>query len=288
MIKLKPLIFEYKPRSTAIGADDMRKLLKTSHRRSAELFQQNKRVYRAVNAPWDALYVDPRSQRRFSKETNNLYGALMDSFKSWDGFPERSFSVMAGTSRLVAEQVEDTDIYYCFFRNDAIFGVSRGEDLWYSFRYVNNRLSTDSLTDLMGSMTSGLSRCYKVGTGYDLGVSEYDNYYTEENIDQYFSVLQRALDRDTLVELSDLSPDDIGGYYASFTSMMIDDMIDHEAWDSYQKYFEDLLSPTKNGFKISDLDTLPYGRDKEVWSSEPAVLIGEDVMDSLDMEKLLK
>jgi hypothetical protein len=255
-------------------------MLKTTHRQSWEAFIDKKYLLRRVNLSHPFLIVEPKKKRRRSRDTSNLYVAMMDTLDSWADYPRRGYSVIFGTTNSTILAYAGFT-YYCFVENGAKIGVASGKDLWFSWPHLRIRPGRihgiDSFCDLIER---------RIPTAY-FGVFEKmlpildDDRYTVDNIYELYKVLNTHLTKEAIgtmfesLQSTDAHNSDV------WVLEFLNDVIKHEGWRDYEAYFNECLDPKKNSFQLVTIDGIDNSEGHEAWSDANVILINEHEIDEI-------
>jgi len=269
MIKLKNIVEEFLrsspegERRRTIDLDQAVSLAK-DYSESIEIGGKG-RLYRGVRgADQRYYYIDPSSSpMRYSRDVNNIYMALMDTLPAWSGFPKRSHSIIVSTDYTDANSYGA--LYVVFLKNESKIASASSKDIisYAGMPYLYDRLNVD----LEGYMYR-LEKLFN--TGKELGwymptTGKHD--YTYKNIEDFYN------------EMSDLTVERLKILQTKFQNYVkitnvIDDMLKHpDPENGWKNYFNELLSPTKNGITLETISSIKYNDGRECWTEFPAILV---------------
>ena len=161
-----------------------------------------------------------------------LFSNYLDS---WKDYPKRSNSIICSTSSRVAEQWADGGKTFVVFpKNDTNIATAPDVDFWFSFKKGLHKLTLDRLIPKIAEKLNVKSAHSSIGNLRNL----------EEAIDD--------LIKNSNISLSKLLTLEIEGR-------------------TVLEHFDEHLSPSENGFKLSSKIPDQYG--VEVWFSAPSLMI---------------
>lgn len=246
-----------KPRSKIISHDDTINLLKTDHSSAYKAYLENNKIYRGLDdRDYDFLYIKPSvsDEERTSRfALGNYYTALMITLPSWKSYPKRNKSIICTTETSKAFDYSGSyagAVYIVLPKNNSKIAISSDDDIFYSFNYVYERLGVDS--------ANGFNRLIE-NMLYDFNLGNYTQW-NENNID----VILKLMDKDVVMKQ--------GERYRTATHRLLSD-IHNSNYTSWKDYFNDLLDPVKNGFKLTTIENYKRLSDKEVWTDGDSLLI---------------
>lgn len=237
-------------RSKTITADMAGELLKTTYSKS---YKSKYKIFRGINGGGaaDFLYIDPsKGKTRTSANTKNYYTLIIDNSPMWKSYPKRSRSIICSTD------IDTAGVYGIVYNvypvNGAEIGVCPDSDIWNSFAQSFPDADWTSLEDV----NLFLERMMLLN-GADVKMS--DKSYN--NMIKSFKIIEK--ERKPLRNYTNSTS---SGEYSRFYDNFL------ESGTTLLDYMEDILSPTKNNFKIMKSGD-NIGNDNEVWIGSPCVLI---------------
>lgn len=274
MIKLKSLLESEgkQPRSLVSSKEIALHNIKTNYSNAIELFKSEKKIYRGYKGRnVNFLTVDPTIRYKPSKETNNLYVAIMESTPNYRGFPRRSRSIIFSTKQYTASTYGD--VYFVFLENDAISAISNDRDFWGGMHHMEDETGINGVDSVM----IAIRRLVEYHPTFDKTLLE-NNEYTDQNIELFFEEMKKI---DEPYLLSILNGHTIGMNVKNLTKKLIE--YSHDRINGWKNYFYDVFDPIKNDITIANLKTLPYGNNNECWSESRAILI----LDSQENQEII-
>jgi len=272
MIKLKNILETSQPYSKNISelSVGMASLhANTTFKNSFDLYKQDSRVlYRGISDKYrgNYYYVNPRTAARISKDSNNLYVALMDALPSWNGYPKRSRSIIVGTSESVAEDYGD--IFLVFLKYNANVAVCSEDDLWKGMPYLMRKTNVNGLDTYM----MGLNELLMSVSRYDDKIPDIETKtYSENNIEEFFQGMIYLTKEVLEKSISDRL---VWSAAARISKNML--LSSSDAKNGWRNYFNDLFDPVNNGISLSSVSELPYDEKHECWSDSDALLVKDE------------
>jgi len=272
MIKLSQLLNESDnvaggPRTKQIAsAAAGQKLLIHKASAALEAARRDCGIYRGVktlpNEYAAYRFVRPAKAYRMAKNTTNFTNAVLDVIPSWKSWPKRSQSIVCSNAPDRAGGYGITFGVFPF--NGAKIGISSDADFWMSFERLNDRLGWDVATfnDQMAIALEGIGIYEDLERILPRGIQKIFNH-----IDSKF-ILYPNFFENLFASSSYRSRDPILKDMAKYMT------------EGAEKYFDELLNPEANGFKlvtIEEYDLSQYPA-MEVWTDSPALLIDRKVV----------
>jgi hypothetical protein len=279
MIKLKHLISENDgtnedPHIKHLASDLQVKTLLNSYFSNAYKLKliNHVGIFRSVRSyRGDYFIVDRSKKERISRDTNNFYTVLMDILPSWKSYPKRSNSVIAlvklkddvNQAKMDLSYYGD-NLYYVFPKNGAKIAVANNTDIFSSFKLIDTRFETT-----LWNWNEGFSG-FVVNFLKKEQLISVDNGFTSSNINDFLNKLQKHVTKEKFVEYLTY----VGSWpFISNTRKDIEQNFNGD----WVEYFDELLNPEKNGFKLVSIDdlqsvqSLTYGF--EIWTDAPCLLL---------------
>jgi len=158
MISLKNLILiDEAVRSKPINKDIADKFIQKYCTTSLNRNKHGFKIYRgrnksnAYNLPIDPYFIiNPKQSERISKNTTNIYTALIDSSEKWKDYPKRSRSIIATTNKGYAYSYGHP--YLVYLVNGAKIGLCPSDDFWSSFKYIKEEFDIRVMDDFNGEV----------------------------------------------------------------------------------------------------------------------------------------
>jgi hypothetical protein len=239
------------------------------------------------------VFTDPKLVRRYTRDAlSNLYVALLDSLESWRGFPRRGHSIIFGSSLKVAENYGGWR-YICFFDNNFTAAMADKSDIFYGFKNIQLRLPEVRDVDNLGLFwIKTLPTIYSICFESEIPIKKDKRAYTEENIDEFFSVINEHLTKENINKMQDCVKsekllDSTARYTLQRASEVFEDIDKYNGYGDYKKYFDELLDPKKNDVKlVKSFAEVDYSSNSEMWTESSAILVHVDLVEKLRSEML--
>lgn len=222
-------------------------------------------IFRGVrgSAAYPYWIVSPSKTYRTSKNTNNFYTGLIDKLPGWSDYPKRSRSIICSTKYYGSKSFGN--VLRVFPINGAKIGICSDNDFWESFPVVKQRTGLNAMdnfnsifTTVFGEIREPLGRM-----GRDL---------TEENYDSFIEILNNWVSKSSMMQQLRISE-----YVNIHIREKIVDDIEENFNGDWEKYFDDILNPNSNGFKLQTIETynIEAYDDLEVWTDAVSLMIDE-------------
>jgi len=271
-------------RSKYIPPSKVEKWFKKHHSSAMSQVIKGNFIYRGLRRSNSKfLYVRPSQVERQSKNTKNIYTALMDILPSWQGWPRRSRSVICSDSSEYAsgylgEREKNTystsklgALYIVLPKNGSKIGVCPDQDIWDSFVNIQERWNADNMHMFNQSFDDILQRAYDlvIGDRYNKEIGELNG----EGMDFFLNHIEGIISKNTLKKL--MNDYDYG------RNAEIGDMLEYKFGKniSWIEYFDDLMNPDKNNFKLQPIESynpreVDSTRDMhEVWTESDCLFV---------------
>lgn len=271
MILLKNLLKEeHQFRSREISSKSFLQLVNSDDFKAAkEKYDTDYRIYRGYKSQYSdsgRYYVDPLlGTERKSKSTTNFYMALQGSLPSWRKYPKRSKSIICATTRNTAKIYGPPHVI--FLQKNALIGICPKSDFWYSFTEVSRRFK-------MGDMTDFNTYFFKLfNEMFDMELADKSSALTEKGYKDFIQIINERTTKDGIVGFLDYkTPDKNPANVWHPYIFLLKDLSMYWRGD-WEKYFDDLLNPETNGFKLQTIENFDIkGEDREVWTDSPALM----------------
>lgn len=272
-------------RSKYIPPSKVEMWLSKNHMVAIKQLMRGNSIYRGLrNTNSKFVYVRPSQTERSSKNTKNIYTALMDILPSWQGWPRRSRSVICSDSTEYAggytgpSERWSTDnsnlgaLYVVLPKDGSKIGVCPQQDIWDSFDVIKERWRSDNMNMFNESFDNIFQESYKFATG--------DDYYNEEigelngeAMDFFLHHIEGVITPVSLRRVRDMVNYDL--------QHEIEDMLEYKfgAKKSWIEYFDDLLNPKANRFQLQTIEKYSPGVINsdidmhEVWTESDCLFI---------------
>ncbi len=263
------ILTETSDRGKILNHDEALNLLQRNCKQALKAYEKGNRIYRGTRSRESYLYYDPKSAStpRRSKNTDNYYTMIMDNAPQWKRYPKRSESLIC-TTNINTAMAYGYGAYSVFPYDGATIGVAPESDLWFSFgSIIHSNLDTwntvlKRVFDISGIPLSD--------TSYSKMVDSFTKFDTKmksaENIKQVMTELEGVFMYNHLEWMRKYDPEK--------------GLLKHIQ--------ENVLSPTKNDFRISSVDKVDDSA-REVWTDSKCILVihkrrnnpTDDIMDEL-------
>lgn len=275
MIKLSDIILEYQKRSKPIDTELFKRILVAGHFNSAiKNYKNDINIFRGVENYNDSSQgfwiVNPQNTNRTSRNTNNFYTGLIDKLPSWKGWPKRSRSIVCATEYTNANKYGL--LYYVLPKNGAKIGICSKPDFWHSFPLVQKRLKIDSMADF-----NSIFQFYVFQIKSEPLAKMAENL-NEYSYDAFFEWLNLKISKEESIcrRRGHLSIDTVDAINDDFERYLVD--------GQWEKYFDDLLNPEANGFKLQTIETFDTSDidNREVWTDSTSLMVHEEKMQTFN------
>jgi len=219
---------------------------KTAVKFSVNRYRKNHiAIYRGIrdNSP-NIKYINPmyNSTNRISANSQNYYTLWIDNNEKWKDFPKRSKSLICSSSISVAEDFGKAHVVIPLI--NCRIGVCPKDDLWFSFEKTSN-VTIDTINNVIFEIAK------------------------EQNIVELTSNRGRIDNyHDLIVGLNKINVDDLvigNSYYYSLNTYFKEFGV--------VGFFDKVLDPHSNNFKITDWKNFDVVGKKEIWFSAPSLLL---------------
>ena len=237
------------------------------------------RIYRGLRY-FNKTYalVKPSNTERTSKNTKNIYTALMDCLPSWHDYPKRSRSIICSSSTDYADKYTGPRVkysnsdrigsLYCILpKNGGRIGICPDDDIWNSFPIVNMRWQTDHM--------DGFNRLF-AKIFYDLYANSnvsYMNLKHRRDIDEMNGDEMKQFLEEAEKELTDIE----SALEHIENKVIVSDIRNNKlkGKKTWTEYFDGLLNPKKNGFTLQTIEEYSVAKSSEyeVWTDSDCLMI---------------
>ena len=219
--------------------------------------------YRESGKKVHFYHIDPKKSKepRKSANTSNYYTLIMDNSRKWSKYPKRSQSLICSIDKNINNIWAAT--YLVLPKNGAKIGECSGPDLWVSFPNVG---ASTPMND------------WSIGVSFLLSMPE----YTDEEIESKFF---RGLDYDSSLNEFKEACKRFDYWVKNTTELTIkeiqnalifrfSDSIWIRKWkgEPIYKFFDELLDPKKNQFKLVNIFSLSK-YNSEAWTDAESLMI---------------
>ena len=256
-----------KKRSKYIPPSKVESWLSKNHMVAMKQLIKGNSIYRGLRQTNSKfIYVRPSQTERTSKNTKNIYTALMDILPSWQGWPRRSRSVIcsdsteyaggyAGPSEQYSSDTKLGALYAVLPKDGAKIAVCSQQDIWYSFDVIKRRWRSDNMNGFIESFDNIFQQAYTFATGdtYNEEIGELNG----DGMDLFLNHIEGVITRNILKKV--IVGDD---QYSN----EIEDMMEYKFGEnnSWVEYFDGLMNPKDNQFRLQTIE----GYDSRVVDSE--------------------
>jgi len=218
--------------------------------------------YRDNSKKGEFYYIDPKKSKepRVSRNTSNHYTLIMDNSKKWSKYPKRGQSLICSIDNFIKKTIWPS-VYLVLPENGAKIGECSDIDLWESFPNVNTPMNE-----------------WNIGVGFLLSMPD----YTDEEIENKLLI---SNEYDISYSFFKKSCKDFDKWVKNTTMLSIKEIQDNlilkhsnSTWirkwsgEPILKFFDDLLDPKKNQFKLVNIFNLnKYGN--EAWTDAKSLMI---------------
>jgi hypothetical protein len=250
-------------RSKAISREQAIELVRTKHKRTMDfdvpLMVRGTNKHNITIDDDDETTTEesyqhavPSMIQRISANTANYYTLLLDSFESWNNYPNRSRSLICTSLKGFNNASEYGSVFIVLPCDGAKIGVCSDNDIWVSFKPLCKALSLGD----MGDFT------YVIEDLLDASECPHGIFAELKNI----KVFKSGLDFITKW-LQDSNNDT--KRYASVMKPVITGKL------SLYEYFEQLMSPEFNGFSLASYSDLVNfkTKERELYTDADSILI---------------
>jgi len=283
MIKLKSILTESSKRAIDIDIKKFRMLLRGKANIAWKKHLEEYRIFRGrdhndIRAPSPYKFISPSKTYRMSRNTINVVNSFLDILPSWKNWPKRSNSIICSNSRVTAGWYGVA--FQVFPFNNAKIGICSQSDFWESFPVITERFSKHNVD----SFNYVLSAAYNT-FGIDVDPDNFKPEDAKKLIDYLNKETLKYRNIDFLYK-TDTSKGNATQRHDSKT--LKEDMIIFYKGGDWTDYFDELLSPEKNNFKlvsISEYTAIETPR-KEVWTDADSLMIHTSYLEKIENRKL--
>lgn len=270
--------------STSIKSDKLVSYCKKNFYEYFNIFE-TPAIYRGASGD-TARLVNPTVYTRVSAHTTNEYTALLSNLPNWSEYPKRSKSIICTTDPFNADDYGDT-VYVVVLPPKFNAGVCFKNDLWFSFLH----LKKETTIYMMENFNNYFADLVHRAAGYGIGWHA-DQYVDLADIRSYCDDIQETLLNEVMKYKNDLSKSKLSDNALAIYFMEKIRRLGDEPPDGFVfSLLADLLDPVKNKFtRITNYQELRQyvGRNREIWTDSPALLVPISEYDELREKVLAK
>lgn len=286
------------------GIDEiMTQFFRKDYSEAWKAYQQGHKIYRGDRRLEGNFIIGVTPGIRVSQNTSNIYTQLFSHLlPSWEEYPPRNRCAVCTNNVNKAEGYSNNDIFYIFPKNGTKIGISPARDIWYSFNVLLKQYRIDTLNDFNTLILNYMSY---VSNQLDEDVADKFDTNDIEKIELLFHVIEystRELIDNKIAEIEDdedlkkwTGIDDLetlairgfideaidkNGFFEWQNNPFIQDLITNAYHDNLLMWFDEILSPKANGFKLGTIFDVPNGNN-ELWFSEPYLMISNKYFNEL-------
>jgi len=217
--------------------------------------------YRLKGKKHHYYYIDPKKSKepRKSANTSNHYTLIMDNSKKWSKYPKRSQSVICSIDNTINRIPSSS--YLVLPENGAKIGECSSVDLWESFPNVEVS---------MNEWNTGVSFLLSMPNYTDEEIE--NKLFTSNNFDNSYNDFKKAcknfdkwVENTTMLSVKEIQDNLIFRYSRSI-------WIRKWSGEPILKFFDDLLDPKKNDFKLVNIFNLNK-YNSEAWTDAKSLMI---------------
>jgi hypothetical protein len=222
-------------------------IIKTECSDAFQSFVQDKRaLYKGFNGKFPDIWItDPKLSKRKSANTSNYYTLLFSNLPSWRRFPRRDSSLICTTNSMVAGNYSGMfgGLYIIFPVNGSKIGICSHNDMW-----------SQSLIDLN-----------------DDGPSDFNEALQQSGLSSNsFNALISSCVQHKAQLIATL-----GAWKLSLE--MIDRLQLCKTSDDFLKFFNLMLSPTRNNFHLTTIKNIvKIPTNRECWTDGKSYLVKDN------------
>lgn len=267
-------------RSKAIVPSKAESMFKKHYSDALNNIRKGHYIFRGIpHTSKPLVYVRPSQTERTSKNTDNVYTALIDILPSWRGWPKRSRSIVCSSSIEYTKSYTGPSIKYgsqspgatyCVFpKNGAKIGVCSDEDIWSSFPMIFKRWNTGNMNEFNRQFSEVLNAAMHMATG-EYHEKEIGELNGEEML-EFLNRIEHDITEESFIKYRNNTK------YRQASDEIVEDILHDkfEAGISWINYFDELMNPEANQFHLTD--TAHYIEDqyntREAWTDSDCLLI---------------
>lgn len=270
------------PRSKILYPSRAKNSLK-QYSSAIQKLKEGKYIYRGLgNFNKRYAIVRPSKFSRQSRNTKNIYTALMDFLPAWSDYPKRSKSIICSTSRVYARGYtsgwsDDIGALYVVLpKNGASIGICPDYDIWNSFGKVKRRWQTMHMGHFNELFEELFYKLFESAGMVIRNEMEYMNSQEMESMLKEADLVSSNFEEIEETTLAYLEGD------REFESMTMDiRKFKIDEGITWTEYFNELMSPDENEFSLQTIETFDSNlydnsyedhEDHEVWTDSNCIL----------------
>jgi hypothetical protein len=235
-------------------------------------------IYRGASGE-TARLVNPTVYNRISAHTTNEYTSLVSNLPNWLEYPKRSKSIICTSDPFNADDYGDS-VYVVVLPPRFNAGVCFKNDFWFSFPYLQKQTTIYMMEQFNNYFADLVHRAAGYGEGWHA-----DAYTDLGDIKSYCEDIQDTLLNEVMKYKNDLSRSELSNNALAIHFMVKIEQFGDDPPDGFVfSLLADLLDPTKNKFtRITNYNELHsyVGRNREIWTDSPALLVPMSQYDEL-------
>lgn len=293
MILLKNIVESVDTHTTYNTYDDIKKILDEYN---ITIEKDKFYPYRGIKNSWPIILEKPSTGKRISKGTiGNIYTLLIDNLDEWNGYPERSKSIIGCCDGGYASQY-GTNLYRVVpLFNDATFGICPTSDIWKTeigaaqglISYELKQLNID-IIDFNKAISNAISSNSIIDV---VDIDDFQSEYTYINLSSpslSYEQLLKAFETFDFVKDNKKYIAYFMKYYITKQDKLLYNWITKYKKLSFLNYCKLVLNPSscdfnKVNFYSEQYDSLVSKNDyiSEVWTDSDCLLISEFVFNQI-------
>jgi hypothetical protein len=219
-------------------------------------------IWRGVNSHDDVLLVDPTRTERVAANTRNYVNVLQSILPAWKEYPSRTLSLICSSARYTASVYTGGDPHIVLPIGDPVIGIAPTQDWWGSFTC---ELDVPTINYMLNCMFRAASEVDDATVTRQLSS---DPVQMIEDL-KFVDYVRRTNGPKLRGELNDIG---------SYMQPIVDNMMSMPVLT----WVEEILDPTDNEFSKTTLSQFSNAHSGyELWSSAPAVMMQQYVLDDL-------
>ncbi len=219
------------------------------------ILKGNPYILRYINNNMNYYLIDPKKgEERKSANTFNYYTLIMDNSKRWSKYPKRSKSIICITEN---KNKFNSPYYLVLLKNGSILGECSGRDLWVSFKNIKIQMLDWSEQVNKILKMPYLDKDKNTYPQFDKNIITFKK--SCENFDKWFK--------------SSPYNEKYIKYKLRIKSVQSIDWFNDWNGEPIYNYFDKLLDPKTNGFKLKNVFNLSSDDEHEVWSDSESLMI---------------
>lgn len=225
--------------------------------------------------------------KRASQNTSNVYTSLFSTvLPSWKEYPRRDSSIVCTTNTTSAYNYAIDDIFVVFPKNNVSVAVCPRSDIWWSFDTICKRYRLKTLEEFNDDVIQFISAILDkddadiIDVFHTTDVSQIINLFsqtqrmTKAKIKDYMNI-QLTFDGNTAAEK--FADEYLISDYFWISNNLCYDLIQNAYNGTLIRFFDKILSPEANNFKVGTIFDVPK-ENHEVWFSGPCLMISKSFL----------